>query len=505
MTNERLIELQTKRSAQGKKGEGAPKPIDFVVNECRRFIQANADYYKSKSGDEKTKAISDLIVKFIMDTRPLAEGYVDSEGKSDTSGLIQRLVQDITNYGILTLAMRSDDVYEIRCNGKEIKIETKGRVKDYTDEEGRILKFESPQQQQIVLRRLLGDTRLTPKDAVVNARTIEGYRIAALHSSALADDPIDPSNNAYAAFVLRKFKKSKMNLGDIVKYKTLSDNMARLLALSMAGGLTFFTVGPTASGKTTTNQGILQAVPPTTRVVLAQNPSEIDLRMRDSTGRIYNDVLHLEAQELETTSTTAPTMENLMNHILRLSPTFVCFGELRSNREFTRGLQIGQAGHPFNCTFHAESSEGAIDRFAQAVQGDTGESKESIYKTITSMLNIVIFQKILKDGTRRVVQISEVLGLDEKDSSKPKINDLYRFISDEAECDEYGNVLNIHGHHERVGTLSQRTIDKLKLEGINSDRFDFLLKPVDKDNPEIETYIGDNDDIVYYHLRKGKR
>jgi hypothetical protein len=116
MTNERLIELQTKRSAQGKKGEGAPKPIDFVVNECRRFIQANADYYKSKSGDEKTKAISDLIVKFIMDTRPLAEGYVDSEGKSDTSGLIQRLVQDITNYGILTLAMRSDDVYEIRCN-----------------------------------------------------------------------------------------------------------------------------------------------------------------------------------------------------------------------------------------------------------------------------------------------------------------------------------------------------------------------------------------------------
>lgn len=500
MTNERLIELQTKRSAQGKKGAGAPKPIDFVVNECRRFIQTNADYYKSKSGEEKTKAITNLIVRFIMDTRPLAEGYIDAEGKSDTSGLIQRLVQDITDYGILTLAMRNDDVYEIRCNGKEIKIETKGRIKDYTDEEGRIIRFESPQQQQIVMRKLLGDVRLTPKDAVVNARTIEGFRIAALHSTALADDPIDPSNNDYAAFVLRKFKKSKMNLGDIVKYGTLSDNMARLLALAMAGGLTFFTVGPTASGKTTTNQGILQAVPPTTRVVLAQNPSEIDLRMRDSSGRIYNDVLHLEAQEIENPLSTSPTMENLMNHILRLSPTFVCFGELRSNLEFVRGLQIGQAGHPFNCTFHAESALGAIDRFAQAVQGETKEGKESIYKTLTSMLNLVIFQKILKDGTRKVIQVSEVTGLD--DNGNPKVNDLYVFKTDYSENDEYGNVINMYGHHERVGKLSERTINKLKLEGINSDRFDFMLNDVDADNPETETYDGNNDDIVYYHLRK---
>ena len=497
MNEERLIEIQTKRSAQSQKGGVVQKSFEQTVNDCREYIQVHTDFYSNKEGQQKTKAIGDLIVKFVYENKPVVEGFVDKDGTSDTNHLINRLIQDITDYGILAEAMADPSVFEIRINGKEVKIEKNGKCVDLTDGE-RVLSFESPEQQDIVFRKLMGDVRLTPKDAVVNARTIEGYRIAAVHHSALSKDPIDPRNDDYNAMVLRKFKKNKLNLGDIVKFKTMSDNMARTLALVMAGDLTFFTVGPTASGKTTTNQAILNSTPPSTRVVLLQNPSEIDLRFRDNNGRVYNDVLHLEAQEVERPLATSPTMDNLQAHILRLSPTYICFGELRSDMEFARGIEMGQAGHPYNCTFHAFDSNGAIKRYATAYNGVAKQEQAVAMGIVTSIVDLVIVQRIMKDGTRKVLQISEVLGCDPNDPTSALTNDLYKFITTHTVTDSSGNVLEMQGYHKRVGKISDKLCEKLKQNGVNTERFDFLLK--DPFDNEEETYVGDNDSIVRYGL-----
>lgn len=490
MDTKRLLQIQSQRNVQANRSSNSQKQIESVVGECRRYIQDRAESYRNKDAEAKKSAIKELIIKYVMDTKHTVAGFVDEDGKLDTNKLVDRLIEDITDYGILTKAMSDDAVYEIRCNGREIKVEKQGRVVDYTDDDGNILRFDSPEQQDIVIRKILGDVRLTPKDAVVNARSIEGYRIAALHYSATSQDPNDPSNDKYNSFVLRKFKKSKMKLGDIVKYGTLSDNMARLLALSTAGGLAFFTVGPTASGKTTTNNAILQSTPPTTRTVLLQNPSEIDLRMKDASGRIYNDVLHLEAREKEKPSPTDPTMVNLMNHILRLSPTFVAFGEIRSNKEFALALQILEAGHPINTTFHSEDSEGAIERFLTAYIAESGEGTDTAISTLTRLLNIIIVQKIMKDGTRKVLQITEVVGVNPKDPNKPLLNDIYKFIPGEPVYDKYGAIKSIPGVHKRVGKISEKTINKLRMEGVAEYRFDFLLKDVDEN--EVEEYTGEN-------------
>lgn len=488
--NRRLLQIQSQRNVQANKTSNTQKQIESVVGECRRYIQDRADTYRNKDAEAKKNAIRELIIKYVMETKHTVAGFVDEDGKLDTNKLVDRLVEDITDYGILTKAMNDDDVYEIRCNNREIKVEIKGKVKDYTDENGNILRFQSPEQQDIVMRKILGDTRLTPKDAVINARSIEGYRIAAVHYSATSPDPNDPTNDKYHSFVLRKFKKSKMTLGDIVKKNTISDNMARLMALCTAGGLAFFTVGPTASGKTTTNNAILQSMPPTTRVVLLQNPSEIDLRMKDASGRIYNDVLHLEAREKENPSPTDPTMPNLMKHILRLSPTFVALGEIRDPNEFALALQILEAGHPINTTYHSETSAGAISRFLTAYMAFSGERIETALSTLTSLVNIIIVQKIMRDGNRKVIQISEVLGVDPKDKTKPLLNDLYVFDAAPPIYDNHGNIVEIPGRHRRVGKLSERTISKLKLEGVPECRFDFLLNDVD--HSEEEEYTGDN-------------
>ena len=493
MEAKELLELQTQRGAKiAAGGDTTTRTLEAVTNDCRKTIEEQSEKYRDLNPVDKKDVIKQIIIDFVMNTKPLVKGYIDGENKPDTLKIVDKLVEDITDYGILSQAMMDEDVYEIRCNGKEIKVEIKGHVQDLTDNEGSIVSFSSPEQQEIIMRKLLGDVRLTPKDALVYGRTIEGYRIAALHSSRLSPDPTDPVGDAYHAFVLRNFRKSKMDLSQIVAYKTLSDNMARLLALCTAGGLTFFTVGPTASGKTTTNNAILQSVPATTRTVLIQNPSEIDLRFKDATGRVYNDVIHLEATEKENPTASDPTMQNLLDHTLRLSPTFVCFGEIRTNPEFKQAMKIMQAGHPINTTFHAESSEGAIKRFQTAYLAESGnEPSHLALSTIVGLVNIIIVQKIMRDGSRRIIQISEVVGVDKDNREAPELNDLYIYdIDKDPEYDEAGNITKIHGTHRRVGRLSERTVRKFQLEGVAHSRYDFLLKEPSK--TEVETYTGKN-------------
>lgn len=488
-----LLELQTQRGAKiAVGGDTTTKSLEAVTNDCRKAIEEQSDKYRDLGPEQKRESIRQIIIDFVMNNKPLVKGYIDGENKPDTLKLVDKLVEDITDYGILAQAMLDEDIYEIRCNGKEIKVEIKGFVKDLYDKEGQIVSFSNPVEQEIIIRKLLGDVRLTPKDAIVNGRTIEGYRIACIHSSAISDDPQDPVGDKYHAFVLRKFRKSRMHLGEIVKFGTLSDNMARTLSLCTAGGLTFFTVGPTASGKTTTNNAILWSVPATTRTILIQNPSEIDLRFKDASGRVYNDVLHLEATEKDNPTPQDATMRNLMDHTLRLSPTFVCFGEIRTNPEFKQCMKILQAGHPVNTTFHAESSDGAIKRFLTAYLAESGnEPSHLALGSVVGLVNMIIVQKIMRDGKRRIIQISEIVGVDPTDSEKPEINDLYIFdIDREPEYDEAGNVTQIHGTHKRVGKLSERTIRKFQLEGVAQSRYDFLLKEVT--DTEVETYTGKN-------------
>ena len=226
------------------------------------------------------------------------------------------------------------------------------------------------------------------------------------------------------------------------------------------------------------------------------------MRFKDATGRVYNDVLHLEARDIENPTPNDPTMQNLMDQTLRLSPTFVSLGEIRTNNEFASALKILEAGHPLNTTYHAESDEGAISRFLTAyLATSVGEPASLALRTLTSLLNVIIVQKILRDGSRRIIQISEVIGVDPNDENRPQLNELYRYeITGDPEYDAQGNVKKIHGVHRRVGKLSQKAIHKFQLEGVASSRYDFLAR--DTDASEVESYTGEN--INRYGMKTSK-
>lgn len=489
MDQRKLLELQTQRGAKTIGYDTATKTLEAVTVECRKTIENNSDKYRDMNIMDKREIIKQIIIDYVMATKPLVIGYIDGENRPDTLKLVDKLVEDITNYGVITSAMIDDSIFEIRCNGKELKVEQDGRIVDLLDKYGNIVSFESPEQQEIVMRKLLGDVRLTPKDAIVNARTIEGFRVAAIHNTALSPDPNNPTGDKYHAFVLRKFKKSKMGLDQIVKYGTMSDGMAQLTELFVYGGLAFATCGRTASGKTTTNNAILQSTPDGVRVLLIQNPSEIDLRKFDSSGRQTNDVLHLEATEKDKPTPSDPTMANQMAASLRLSPTMVCLGEVRTNKEFELCMMILNAGHEINVTYHAGNSEGAIQRFLTAYMASSGEGIETALPTLTSLMQFIVVQNIMKDGSRKVLQITEIIGVDEKNPNKAKLNDIYLFEPvGKPSYDEAGRVTKIPGIHKRVGKLSDKIINKLKLEGVPEEKYRKFTQEVS--DTEVETYSG---------------
>lgn len=477
MNSKDLLELQTKRGARtGEVSDKNKRTLDEVVDNCRNQLELRSSEYRDLKPSEKVSAIKSIILDYVMTEKPLVEGFVSNDNVPDTVKLAGELIEAITGYDFLTQAMEDESINEIRANGKWIKIEQHGKIKDLTDKDGNILSFESPTQQEIIMKKLMGNVRCTPANALANAQTIEGYRIATVHKSALSRDPKNPDEDLYNAFVLRKFKDVKYSLGEIVQKGTMSDDMARLLVCAALGGATVVTVGPTSSGKTTTNNAYLNSIPEDLRTIIIQNPSEIDARKRDETGRIVNDILHIEAVSKENPKPSDPTPENCMDQSLRLSPSFFCFGELRSDVEFTYAMKMLLAGHPMNATYHAFSAENALRRFMIAYSSSSGLPADLALMTITEHIDFVIYQKLMRDGSRKVIDISEVIGVDPENRMKPITKSIFRFKKTDVKYDEMGRVEKIIGHHERVGAISQRTIDKFDLEAIKREKYDFLTK-----------------------------
>ena len=165
-----------------------------------------------------------------------------------------------------------------------------------------------------------------------------------------------------------------------------------------------------------------------------------------------------------------------MNQVLRLSPTFVCFGEIRTDGEFQQAMKIMQAGHPINATYHAKTVEGAIWRFVVAYMSASGNNNVALaLQQICSLVQIIIVQKILRDGTRKIIEIGEIVG---SQGEKPIINILYKYETHpkENEYDEKGEVTKIAGEHVRISGLSDSTIEVLKLEGVPYDEYSIFEK-----------------------------
>ncbi len=479
LTRGKISSMQQKIIHQGQKKEITEESerkyttitFEEVLELCQKYITKVAGNAYRREGNpvrkrEMTKA---YINEFVDSQKPTVEGYFD------LYKLKGALIDEITHYGPITKAMEDPAIDEIRANGPDQIFIEKGGKTSFLE-----TNFLDREHMERIISKLIGvsKVRLTPKVPMVNARTIEGYRVNATHAE------ISPYN--VPAFVIRKFRKKTITPEELMESKSFTANMYKLLSLIPKADLSWITVGPTGSGKTTLNEILVKEINPSSRIITIENPSEMRLIQREGNsehGRVLNDVLQYESVPDDDDSSPA-TMENLLINAMRQSPHWIGPGELRTPGEFATALRAAQTGHYFFSTLHAEGDKEAIYRFLTAYLMVSNEPAELALRNICSAVKFVIFQEKLADGTRKVTSISEVLG---SDGLEPIINPIYRF-----ECvdviDEDNQEIKIVGSHKRVGKLSEVVQQRMLKAGIKRSRFEFFTKDPTEDEKEVYTF-----------------
>lgn len=476
-------QTNTKEDMEELKNRYTTINFDEALELCQKYITKVATHaFRRENDPVRKREMTKLYIYEFVDSQKPTVQRPNEKDYFDLTSLKRALIDEITHYGPITKAMEDPKIDEIRANGPEqIFVESGGKTLLWDQN------FSDREHMERIISKLIGvsKVRLTPKIPMVNARTIEGFRVNATHAE------ISPYDTP--AFVIRKFSKKSITPEGMMKSESFSANMFRLLSLIPKADLSWITVGPTGSGKTTLNEILVKEINPLSRIITIENPSEMRLLQREGNkehGRVINDVLQYESVSEDDDSSPA-TMENLLINAMRQSPHWIGPGELRTPGEFATALRAAQTGHYFFTTLHAEGDEEAIYRFLTAYLMASNEPAELALRNICSAVKFVIFQEKLADGSRKVTSISEILG---SEGLKPKINQIYKFICEDVEEDpETRKILKILGKHKRVGMLSEHVQQTMLKAGIKKSKFEFLTKEP-KEN-EIEVYTFDGDDI----------
>ena len=409
--------------------------FEEYVSQCRMFVVNNQtiEGVTNQNDDPETrhKRLVSLIENFVNRHEVKVEGFVTDTGLIDKQRLLDKVVDTVTGLGILKEAFENPDIDEIQINDyKTIYVVDRGVTKLYCDEKGQPRQFFNNDEIHTLFLKLIDDgtgqmPQFTDGMPIVNTKTAKDqYRVSAVHYSANARDS-DLNNSPITTIVIRKFRKVKLTMQNIVDTDTLTAKMARFLQLLSRADITLFCVGKTGSGKTTLLNIIGSTIPKSKRILLVQNPTEITFFERDNYGRNNRNAVHWEVRDVATKDKDAiytPTMENLMSNTLRFTPEVTIIGEARTKGEFEQIKRSIQMGQPVMGTFHAADSRDAIGRMATEVGGDFFEAK-SLFAT---SVDIIVSQFRYLDGTRRVLEISEILGVESDGSIK--VNTLFEFV-----------------------------------------------------------------------------
>jgi pilus assembly protein CpaF len=450
--------------------------FEEYINQCRLFIADNlpADYNKGEwDKDKKAKVYMDTITSFIDKHKIPVKGYVSGEGVLDLDTLMMDVVDTMTGLGILKEAFEDPEIDEIQINDfKTIFVVRKGVLESYADKKGRELEFVNDEEIRILVTKLIDDglgnmPTWSEGKPLLNAKTAkEQYRVNAVNHNANARSKV-PFDFPITSVVIRKFKEVKLTIDDLISSEAITPKMGRFLMKLGEAELKLFCVGPTGSGKTTLLNIIAQCIPMSKRIILVQNPTEITLFDRDQiSGRNRRNVMHWEV-------TSSVDMVDLISNSLRATPDVIIVGESRTSDEFEQVIRSMQTGQRVLGTFHAENWLDALGRCGSELSAGGKMSRMEAVRLAAETIDIVIAQYRLPDGRRKVMEISEVIGMDEKNT--PIGNVLFKFSYTGKVSVNSAGLKVVEGKHEMVGAISEKLANMFYKAGVGKDEIEEFM------------------------------
>ncbi len=330
--------------------------------------------------------------------------------------VVKTLVNEILGYGPIQPLLDDPDVSEVMINGPErIYVEKSGRLQKVP------VQFRSPEHLKATLEKMLAFTgrRIDDASPMVDSRLPDGSRVnAVIHPIAVNGDSI----------TIRKFSKDPFTMAQLTEIGTVSDAMARFLEAAVLGRINIIVSGGTGSGKTTTLNALSAFIPGNERIVTIEDAAELQLQQEHK--------VTLEARPPNVEGRGEITIRSLVRNALRMRPDRIIVGEVRGGEALDM-LQAMNTGHEGSLTTaHANSPRDCLARLETMVlMAGADLPLTAIRQQVSSAIDLIVQQSRMQDGSRRIVQITEVVGME---SGTITTQDL--FVYQQTGLDENGRV-----------------------------------------------------------------
>lgn len=311
----------------------------------------------------------------------------------DYREVITELVNDLTGFGPITPLLNDEEVTEVMVNGpNQVYCERKGKL-ELTD-----IVFRDNEHVLHVIEKIVAPIgrRIDESSPMVDARLPDGSRVNAIIPPLALNGP---------TITIRKFSKDPFTIHDLINFGTLTSEMATFLEACVKARLNIFVSGGTGSGKTTTLNVLSSFIPNDERIVTIEDAAELQLGQ--------DHVVSLESRPPNIEGTGAVTIRDLVRNSLRMRPDRIVIGEVRG-AEALDMLQAMNTGHDGSlATGHSNSPRDMLSRLETMVMMAGMELPvKAIRDQISSAIDLIIQQSRLKDGTRKIVKITEVQGME---------------------------------------------------------------------------------------------
>jgi len=312
---------------------------------------------------------------------------------SEQEDLLEDICNDVLGYGPLEPLLARDDIADIMVNGSQkCYIEVGGKVR-LTN-----VRFRDDAHLMNVCQRIVSQVgrRVDESSPICDARLPDGSRVNVIAPPLSIDG---------ATLTIRKFKKDKLTLGQLVKYGSISPEGAEVLRILGRVRANVLISGGTGSGKTTLLNCLTAFIEKDERVITCEDSAELQLQQPH--------VVRLETRPPNLEGEGEITMRDLVKNCLRMRPERIIVGEVRGPEAFDL-LQAMNTGHDGSMgTLHANSPREALSRLESMItMGGYSLPSRTIREMITSSIDVVVQAARLRDGSRRITHISEVLGME---------------------------------------------------------------------------------------------
>lgn len=413
----------------------------------QRLIDEMEDELSADLVKDKTRRL-ELEGKFeeVIHKMLLEEDIILS--KAERQKIVQDIKDEVLGFGPIEVLLRDDDISEIMVNhSKQVYVERKGKL-TLSD-----VKFRDEDHVMRVIEKIITPLgrRCDESTPYVDARLPDGSRVNAI---------IPPLALKGPCITIRKFKRDPLKVEDLVRFGSMTKEMADFMKACVLARLNIVVSGGTGSGKTTTLNVISSFIPEDERIITCEDAAEIQLRQ--------DHVVTLESRPPNIEGKGAVTIRDLVRNCLRMRPERIVVGECRGGEALDM-LQAMNTGHDGSLTtVHANNPRECIARLETLVMmAGMNLPQRAIREQIASAIDLVVQQSRLKDGSRKLVYITEVQGME---GEVVTLSDI--FIFEQTGIDEKGKII---GKMRPTG-IRPKFAEKFEAMGIHLPNEIFLTK-----------------------------